>query len=845
DKNGDESECGCTDEGEMNVQNDGDALLEVNGENDTGSGMGDEMNGEKVMNDESGATPVKNADCDINKSKVSKSEGMRFVVENGPWMVSNKPLVVQRLYINILHVSSWNEFARVLVEVDALKDLPSKLMLHIRIRKMRLNDECPKSTKSKVNNVDMGRAETNHVSGGNKTKRKNDAVTKDSDRNNNKFDVLREYNKNGMNENDALQNDNKNAANEEDDVLFECSGMASSMEDNEVIGIWNVRGMCTFDKQKEVAKFNSEENLQGVESLLVGTRIWPFFVSFVYAANGNIERRNLWADLNRHKQITNRKPWIMRGDMKVILNTNEHFAGVSFNDNLFDKLEELRNEIKSIQSNIDKHPYNKTLRDYEVVILKDYMAAMEDEEKLLFQKSKIKWLSLGDKNNYFFHKTLKGRYQRNKIESVQDVNGNKFEDQDVVVQFVMHFQNFLGQSCNAQEINDYSSLFYNKINDDVALSMVNEVTSKEIKDALFDIGDNKDLGPDGYSFVFFKKAWNVIGDDFCNAVKEFFTSGKMLNELNSTIISLIPKTQSPLNVTHYRPIACCNVVYKCISKVITGRIKKVLGKLVNINQSAFVAEIQIQDNILLTQELLKGYDRKRGPRRVSSKIDIQKAYDTITHVCFADDLLVLCHGDADSVQVVRDSIDEFGACSGPLSIQLKVMLIQFKEEEITHVCFADDLLVLCHGDVDSVQVVRDSIDEFGAFSGLLPDFNKSTIFFGNVSNEVQEEIMKVMPFEKGKLPIKYLGVPLITKRLGIKNCKCLVDKVRNIISNWKNKCLSYAGRLQLVASILESIQVYWCTVFLFLKAILKEIDSLLMRFLWCNGELSRGKEKIA
>ncbi|GKA28870.1 hypothetical protein Tco_0715115 [Tanacetum coccineum] len=116
--------------------------------------------------------------------------------------------------------------------------------------------------------------------------------------------------------------------------------------------------------------------------------------------------------------------------------------------------------------------------------------------------------------------------------------------------------------------------------------------------------------------------------------------------------------------------------------------------------------------------------------------------------------------------------------------------------------------------------------------------------------------MKVMSFEKGKLPMKYLGVPLITKRLGIKNCKCLVDKVNNRISNWKNKCLSYAGRLQLIASNLESIQVYWCMLpswnqykctgvlcFYFQK--LKEINSLLMGFLWCNGELSRGKAKIA
>ncbi|GKF25928.1 RNA-directed DNA polymerase, eukaryota, reverse transcriptase zinc-binding domain protein, partial [Tanacetum coccineum] len=310
--------------------------------------------------------------------------------------------------------------------------------------------------------------------------------------------------------------------------------------------------------------------------------------------------------------------------VKKLRNLKIHLRKLNWhNGNLFDKVEEYRERMKNIQKNIDKDPYNKDLRDYEVVTLKEYVIAMEDEEKLLFQKSKIKWLSLGDRNNDFFHKTLRGRYQRNKIEKVQGVNGINHEGKDVVDQFVTHFQNFLCQKSDFKDISECRSLFYNKISNKEAYSMVSDVSSKEIKDALFDIGDNKAPGPDGYSAVFFKKAWKVIGEDFCNAIKEFFTARKMLNDLNSTVVSLIPKIQNHLKVT------CCNVVYKCISKVITGRIKKVLGKLVNINQSAFVAGRQIQDNILFTQELLKGYDRKGGPSRVAFKIDIQKAYDTV------------------------------------------------------------------------------------------------------------------------------------------------------------------------------------------------------------------------
>nr|GEV57413.1 RNA-directed DNA polymerase, eukaryota, reverse transcriptase zinc-binding domain protein [Tanacetum cinerariifolium] len=243
-----------------------------------------------------------------------------------------------------------------------------------------------------------------------------------------------------------------------------------------------------------------------------------------------------------------------------------------------------------------------------------------------------------------------------------------------------------------------------------------------------------------------KKGWKI----------KLNNSGKLLKELNSTVISLIPKTLNHLKVTDYRPITCCNMVYKCISKVINGRIKKVLGKLVNINQSAFVASRQIQDNILLTQELLKGYDRKEGPSRVDFKIDIQKPYETInwsflelilTHFGFHEKLIkwiMIC------VKTTSFTINVNGKLCGffkggrglrqgdPMSPYLFTLVMecftlmmernmqrnpnfQFhfgcKSIKITHVCFANDLLVLCHGDVESVKAVRDSIDEFGKFSG--------------------------------------------------------------------------------------------------------------------------------
>lgn len=107
--------------------------------------------------------------------------------------------------------------------------------------------------------------------------------------------------------------------------------------------------------------------------------------------------------------------------------------------------------------------------------------------------------------------------------------------------------------------------------------------------------------------------------------------------------------------------------------------------------------------------------------------------------------------------------------------------------KITHLCFADDLLVFSHADIHSVKVIKQALEEFKDCSGLIPNLSKSTMFFGNVGNHTKEAIKAIMPFREGQLPVKYLGVPLLSKRLYSRDCKHLIDKVKTRIGDWRNK----------------------------------------------------------
>lgn len=88
------------------------------------------------------------------------------------------------------------------------------------------------------------------------------------------------------------------------------------------------------------------------------------------------------------------------------------------------------------------------------------------------------------------------------------------------------------------------------------------VLAGEIKEVIFSMPANKAPGPDDYPMEFYKASWQVVGKDFVTAEQSFFMFGFMPRSINATLLSLVPKTTDAEKMTDFRPIACCNVIYK-------------------------------------------------------------------------------------------------------------------------------------------------------------------------------------------------------------------------------------------------------------------------------------------
>ena len=82
--------------------------------------------------------------------------------------------------------------------------------------------------------------------------------------------------------------------------------------------------------------------------------------------------------------------------------------------------------------------------------------------------------------------------------------------------------------------------------------------------------------------------------------------------MNQTHICLIPKTESPTTPKDFRPISLCNVAYKLISKVLADRLKPWLHLIISENQTAFIPNRLITDNILIAHELLHSLNTKKA-----------------------------------------------------------------------------------------------------------------------------------------------------------------------------------------------------------------------------------------
>ncbi|GJW92885.1 RNA-directed DNA polymerase, eukaryota [Tanacetum coccineum] len=195
------------------------------------------------------------------------------------------------------------------------------------------------------------------------------------------------------------------------------------------------------------------------------------------------------------------------------------------------------------------------------------------------QKAKIQWAVEGDENSKFFHGIVNRKRANLTVKGIM-IDGDWVDEPSRVKS---EFRNYFADrfqdpgNCNGK----INFTFPNRLSLDQVADLENPITRDEIRKAVWGCGENKSPGPDGFTFEFFRKFWQVVGPDFCTAVEWFFDHAAFPIGCNSSFIALIPKSLEPKFVGDFRPISLIGCVYKVITKILQSRLSLVISDLIS------------------------------------------------------------------------------------------------------------------------------------------------------------------------------------------------------------------------------------------------------------------------
>lgn len=264
-------------------------------------------------------------------------------------------------------------------------------------------------------------------------------------------------------------------------------------------------------------------------------------------------------------------------------------------------------------------------------IKKELMQAYKEEEMFWRQKSREKWLRLGDRNSKFFHLSVKANRNRLYLLRLKDKMGqDQWSDAAKAEVAVEYFTELFTTSNPALYQPVFQSMIV-KVTPSMNKCLTAKITREEVKEAIFSIKADSAPGPDGMTGEFFQKFWPTIGDEVTKEVQEVFVTGKLLADWNFTYLCLLPKIPNPENMTDLRPISLCSVLYKTVSTILVKRLQPFLSQIVSVNQSAFISDRLIQDNVIIAQEAVHALKTHKviATDSMVIKTDMSKAYDRV------------------------------------------------------------------------------------------------------------------------------------------------------------------------------------------------------------------------
>lgn len=482
------------------------------------------------------------------------------------------------------------------------------------------------------------------------------------------------------------------------------------------------------------------------------------------------------------------------------------------------KLEEAEQKLKEMEEHIDdftQQEINQTIQIFHEINAEKTKAAMI--------QTKSVWLEHGEKPSKYYLNLEKHNYNKKSIRRLQTADGSSITGTQEILEFQRQYYKSLFTSHFDQEYIDTSylekidlpklkSIDFERIEQELEMS--------ELMEAVKSLNHNKCPGLDGLSVEFYIVFWSKLAPFLYELFQEIIQDDCLNDSSTEGVISLLDKPdQNPLKLTNWRPLTLLTVDYKIFAKIIANRVSPTLTYMVHPQQTGFVKNRYIAENILdlmnvieyclvaeepalvLNFDMAKAFDRLEWPAlwAILNKMGFGPKILTMIRLLYKDSTRRIINKGHFSQTFNLERSTPQGCPWSPLAYVLsneplgaairqnvRIKGIKIGENEKKAAQYADDLWACIKAEQESLDELLTEVQRFCDFTGLRINFNKTNVLRIGCLRNTEFILPTQVPLQWTSDRIKILGVWITPHPTStcILNYKEILSKIKARFTQW-------------------------------------------------------------
>ena len=491
-------------------------------------------------------------------------------------------------------------------------------------------------------------------------------------------------------------------------------------------------------------------------------------------------------------------------------------------------------------------------------------------------RARVQWYEEGEKNSKYFINLEKRNHNNKTINSLELRNGTITNEPNEILNHQKQFYKNLYSSNPITNSAEAADTFVNglqipKISEDLKSQTESPISESELLLALKDLPNGKSPGIDGLPSEFYKAFWNDLKDHYLKALQQAYDIKNMsITQRQGSIVLIPKKDKNPLLLKNWRPLSLMNCDYKILAKAIANRIKSCLQNIIHSDQTGFMKNRFIGENIVKILNIIEIAENEQIPALIMA-VDFEKAFDHLEWH-FIIKSLELFNFSPTIIQWVETLYKNISSCVGnngwfsdffplsrgvrqgcPLSPYLFIICtelmaisvrsnpqikgVRVNGEETKLSQFADDTTFILLYDADTLNAVIQTLDSFHNCSGLKINYEKTELLrIGSMKHSLAKlYTQKDLKWTDGTILL--LGIKIchdLDETLKL-NYSSTLAKIRDLIRIWQARKLTLFGKVTIIQTLLISQIIYRLSVLPSpKKEMTSELEKYLLEFLWNN-----------